>query len=68
MSGAGLPLPLCQPGQDPERDECAREEDFGRTGGRWYPTLKNSVSIAVTEKRTRKELDGLVAAFQAALK
>jgi glycine dehydrogenase subunit 1 len=33
--------------------------------GRWYGTLKNCISIAVTEKRTRTELDGLVAAFQA---
>lgn len=33
--------------------------------GRWYPTLKNCISIAVTEQRTRKEMDGLVAAFEA---
>jgi glycine dehydrogenase subunit 1 len=33
--------------------------------GRWYPALKNCIGIAVTEKRTRKELDGLVAAFKA---
>src|SRR5258708_6918701 len=33
--------------------------------GRWYPGLKNCVSIAVTEKRTKKELDGLAAAFKA---
>jgi glycine dehydrogenase subunit 1 len=32
---------------------------------RWYPSLKNCVSIAVTEKRTKKEMDGLVAAFKA---
>lgn len=31
--------------------------------GRWYPRLENCVSIAVTEKRTRKEMDGLVAAL-----
>jgi glycine dehydrogenase subunit 1 len=31
--------------------------------GRWYPSLKNCASIAVTEKRTRQEIDGLVAAF-----
>jgi glycine dehydrogenase subunit 1 len=33
--------------------------------GRWYPSLENCLSIAVTEKRTRQELDGLVAAFKA---
>jgi glycine dehydrogenase subunit 1 len=29
--------------------------------GRWYPTLSGCVSIAVTEKRTREEIDGLAA-------
>ena len=32
--------------------------------GRWYPTLANCLSIAVTEKRTRQEMDGLVAALR----
>lgn len=32
--------------------------------GRWYPPLKNCVSIAVTEKRTRQEMDQLAAAFK----
>ncbi len=32
--------------------------------GRWYPSLGNCVTIAVTEKRTRVELDGFVAAFR----
>jgi glycine dehydrogenase subunit 1 len=31
--------------------------------GRWYPSFENCLSIAVTEKRTRQELDGLAAAF-----
>jgi glycine dehydrogenase subunit 1 len=35
--------------------------------GRWYPQLGNCISIAVTEKRTRAELDGFVAAFLAAV-
>jgi glycine dehydrogenase subunit 1 len=35
--------------------------------GRWYPSLGNSLTIAATEKRTRAELDGYVAAFKAAL-
>jgi len=33
--------------------------------GRWYANMENCISIAVTEKRTRQELDGLVAAFKA---
>jgi glycine dehydrogenase subunit 1 len=34
--------------------------------GRWYPGLANAVTIAVTEKRTRAEIDGLVAAVRKA--
>jgi glycine dehydrogenase subunit 1 len=33
--------------------------------GRWYPALKNCVSVTVTEKRTRAEIDGLVNACTA---
>src|SRR5262249_10193610 len=32
--------------------------------GRWYKALDNCVSVAVTEKRTRGEIDGLAKAFQ----
>jgi glycine dehydrogenase subunit 1 len=35
--------------------------------GRWYPNLPNAVSIAVTEKRTKAEIDGLVNAFKKVL-
>ena len=35
--------------------------------GRWYPALGNCISIAVTEKRTRAEMDGFVAAFRGSL-
>ena len=35
--------------------------------GRWYPDLTDSVSVAVTEKRTRGEIEGLAAALGAAL-
>jgi glycine dehydrogenase subunit 1 len=31
--------------------------------GRWYPALADAVSVAVTEKRSRAEIDGLAAAF-----
>jgi glycine dehydrogenase subunit 1 len=33
--------------------------------GTWYPHLADCVSIAVTEKRTREEIDGLAAAYAA---
>jgi glycine dehydrogenase subunit 1 len=31
--------------------------------GRWYPELANCLSVAVTEKRTRAEIDGLASAL-----
>lgn len=34
---------------------------------RWYPSLGNCISLAVTEKRTKAEIDGLVQAFKKAL-
>jgi glycine dehydrogenase subunit 1 len=36
--------------------------------GRWYPDLHDAVLVAVTEKRTRQEIDGLAAAFKSALR
>ena len=33
--------------------------------GRWYPELKDCLLIAVTERRTKAELDGLVQSFTA---
>jgi glycine dehydrogenase subunit 1 len=35
--------------------------------GRWYPELGDCFSVAVTEKRTRAEIDGLAAAVRTAL-
>jgi glycine dehydrogenase subunit 1 len=32
--------------------------------GRWHPGLKSAISVAVTEKRTRAELDGYVSALK----
>jgi glycine dehydrogenase subunit 1 len=34
--------------------------------GRWYPWLADGVAVAVTEKRTKAEIDGLAAALQKA--
>jgi glycine dehydrogenase subunit 1 len=35
--------------------------------GRWYPELTNCLSMAVTEKRTKAEIDGLVGAIESAI-
>jgi glycine dehydrogenase subunit 1 len=35
--------------------------------GRWHPSLSDCLSIAVTEKRTKGEIDGLVEAFRKVL-
>jgi glycine dehydrogenase subunit 1 len=35
--------------------------------GRWYPGLANCMSVAVTEKRTKAEIDGLTAAMGQAM-
>ena len=35
--------------------------------GRWYPGLEDCLSLAVTEKRSRAEIDGLASALRAAL-
>ena len=34
--------------------------------GRWYPDLADCILIAVTEKRTRAEIDGLADAYEQA--
>jgi glycine dehydrogenase subunit 1 len=40
----------------------------GLSLGRWYPELKDCVSVAVTEKRTKAEIDCLATALAASLK
>lgn len=35
--------------------------------GRWYASMANCITIAVTEKRTKAEIDGLVKAYREAL-
>ncbi len=35
--------------------------------GRWYPELKDAILVAVTEKRSRGEIDGLVGAYNQVL-
>ncbi|HEX3150737.1 MAG TPA: aminomethyl-transferring glycine dehydrogenase subunit GcvPA [Gemmataceae bacterium] len=36
----------------------------GLHAGRWYPALNDTITVAVTEKRTRAEIDGLAAALR----
>jgi glycine dehydrogenase subunit 1 len=36
--------------------------------GRWYPDLGDCILVAVTEKRTKQEIDGLAAAYREAIK
>jgi glycine dehydrogenase subunit 1 len=36
--------------------------------GRWFSSLADCILVAVTEKRTREEIDGLVSAFDRAMK
>jgi len=49
--------------------------DVGRIGyhggialGRWFPDMTDCILIAVTEKRTKAEIDGLVEAFREAMR
>ncbi|MBX6312602.1 MAG: aminomethyl-transferring glycine dehydrogenase subunit GcvPA [Isosphaeraceae bacterium] len=35
--------------------------------GRWYPDLADGILVAVTEKRTKEEIDGLAAAYRRAI-
>ena len=43
-----------------------REQGYhaGLPLGRWYPGLADSFTVAVTEKRTKREIDGLVGAVK----
>jgi glycine dehydrogenase subunit 1 len=53
----------------PELLEDLRQEGFhaGLALGRWYPELERCLGVAVTEKRTRQEIDALAAALADAL-
>jgi glycine dehydrogenase subunit 1 len=55
-------------GAVPELLDRLLEADYhaGLHLGRWYPELHDCLSVAVTEKRTRAEIDGLASAFAAA--
>ncbi len=57
------------PGPVPEVLQTLREAGYhaGLPLGRWYPELDRCISVAVTERRTRAEIDGLTAALADAL-
>jgi glycine dehydrogenase subunit 1 len=44
-----------------------REQGYhaGLPLGRWYPDMADGLTVAVTEKRTRADIDGLAAAMKA---
>jgi glycine dehydrogenase subunit 1 len=57
-----------------KQDSTAILAEVGRRGyhggialGRWYPALADCILIAVTEKRTKAEIDGLADAFRQAI-
>jgi glycine dehydrogenase subunit 1 len=39
----------------------------GLHAGRWYPDRQDTLIVAVTEKRSRAEIDGLVGAMRATM-
>jgi glycine dehydrogenase subunit 1 len=58
-----------------KKDPAALLAEVGRQGyhggialGRWYPALGDCILVAVTEKRTRAEIEGLAAAFEQSLR
>jgi glycine dehydrogenase subunit 1 len=57
------------------KDPAAVLAEVGRLGyhggialGRWYPELKGGILVAVTERRTKEEIDGLAQAYTSALR
>ncbi|MBV9125539.1 MAG: aminomethyl-transferring glycine dehydrogenase subunit GcvPA [Planctomycetes bacterium] len=56
---------LAVPGDVPSLLSRLLQDGFhaGLPLGRWYPALGNCVSVALTEKRTRAEIDALAAAY-----
>ena len=77
LGGAGLPLrfdrpffkefTLRAPGNVPQALSQLLRAGYhaGLQLGRWYSALSDCVGVAVTEKRTREEIDGLASAWAA---
>jgi glycine dehydrogenase subunit 1 len=58
-----------------DRDPVKLLTEVGRLGyhggialGRWYPDLRDAILVAVTEKRTKAEIDGLGEAYRRSIK
>jgi glycine dehydrogenase subunit 1 len=60
---------LSVPGDVPARLRKLRDQGYhaGLPTGRWYPQFRDGLTVAVTEKRTRAEIDGLTAAMRASV-
>jgi glycine dehydrogenase subunit 1 len=58
------------PGDVPALLKALRGKGYhaGLPTGRWYPGLKDGLIVAVTEKRTRAEIDGLASAMRDCMK
>jgi glycine dehydrogenase subunit 1 len=57
-----------------KKDTATVLAEVGRMGyhggialGRWYPELADGILVAVTEKRTKEEIDGLATAYEKAM-
>jgi glycine dehydrogenase subunit 1 len=61
---------LSVPGDVPALLKQLRDRSYhaGLSLGQWYPGLRDGLTVAVTEKRTRAEIDGLVATLSGMLK
>ena len=57
---------LSVPGDVPALLERLRADGYlaGLSLGRWYPNLADGLTVAVTERRTKAEIDGLAAALK----
>jgi glycine dehydrogenase subunit 1 len=60
---------LSMPGSVDDHLSRLRERGFhaGLPLGRWYANIADGLTVAVTEKRTRAEIDGLTAALRRCL-
>ena len=60
---------LSVPGDVPAMLKKLRTQGYhaGLPTGRWYPVHSDGLTVAVTEKRTKEEIDGLVGAVRLAL-
>ena len=66
LQGVRRPLPA-RPAQACSPKSAGAATTAASTSGRWYPELADCILVAVTEKRTKAEIDGLAEAFRAAI-